>query len=135
MNMTTQTQKLQLTVEKSDGELWGRVKVKGNLIVDSATTLEALKKKIKSLVLDFENIEVQDFEIKYDLTSFFESYPYIGIAQIASKSGINYGLMRQYATGTKYPSEDRVKKIEEAIHQIGKELTKVKLHKPQKQVA
>jgi hypothetical protein len=124
-----------LIVEKSDGELWGRVKLKGNLIIDSASSLEVLKKKMKGLIYDFEDLEVDNFNISYDLTSFFEQHPFISISEIANKSGINYGLMRQYSIGYKFPSSERVKKIEMAIRGIGKELTKIKLHKPDKAVA
>lgn len=126
--------KTQLIVEKSGGERWGRIKVKGNLIVDFAPSLESLKKKLKALAFDFEEVEITDFEVSYDLTSFFEQYP-INISDVAKKSGINPGLMRQYASGNKYPSEERGKEIENAIHEIGRELVKVKLHKPQKAVS
>ena len=133
--MNTQTRrypKTSLIVEKGDGELWGRVKIKGNLIVDSASSFEALKRKIKKLIFDFEGVEVEDFEVSYDLTSFFEQYSFLNISDIAKKAGISPGLMRQYTAGLKFPSSERVKQIEQTIHQIGKDLTKVKLHKLQK---
>jgi|SRR5688572_3496878 len=125
----------QLIVEKADGELWGRAKINGNLIVDTATSLETLKKKIKSVILDFEEIEIDEFEISYDLTSFFEQYPYLNISEIANKSGISQTMMRQYTAGNKFPSEERVSEIEKAIREIGKELTKVRLHKSKREYA
>ena len=36
---------IQLVLEKEGGKLWGRVSYDDNLIVDSATTLQALEKK------------------------------------------------------------------------------------------
>lgn len=135
MSKKSNTIKPQLIVEMTNGEFWGRVNVKGNLIVDSATTLEKLKSQLKKLVFDFEDIVVTDFVLSYDLTSFFEQYPFINIAEIANKSGIAYGLMRQYCIGYKYPSEERVRKIEAAIREIGKELSKINLHKTSKAVA
>jgi len=134
--MSTQKQsKLPLIVERSDGELWGRVKVKGNLIVDSADNLNALTKKLKTLILDIESVEVEDFELSYDLTSVFEQYSYLNISEVAAKAGISSGMMRQYASGNKYPSAERVKDIESAIREIGKELIKVKLHRSVKEPA
>ncbi len=127
--------KPQLIVEKSDGTLWGRVKVNGNLIVDSASTLDKLKNKMKNLIFDFEELKVDDFILSFDLTTFFEQYPFINIMEIANKSGINYGLMRQYSIGYKFPSEERVRKIEDTIREIGRQLSKIKLHKAQKAVA
>jgi hypothetical protein len=120
---------LPLIVEKSGNDLWGRITVKESLIVDSASTLEGLKKKLSKLARNFENVEVEDFDISYDLTSFFEQYSYLNISDIAKKTGINPALMRHYASGIKFPSEGRVKEIETAIREIGKELSKVRLHK------
>jgi transcriptional regulator with XRE-family HTH domain len=126
-------QKLQLIVERNDDELWGRVKVKGNLIYDTSNNLESLKKRIKQVVLEQEGVKIESFDISYDLTSFFESHSYLSISDIAKRTDINPGLMRQYASGNKYPSEERVKAIEHAIREIGKELSKVHLHKTKRE--
>jgi hypothetical protein len=116
-----------LIVEKADGELWGRVKIRGNLITDSASTLSALEKNLKYLILEFEEVEVSEFEVSYDLISFFDEHSYLNISDIAKRAGINQALMRQYASGNKFPSQDRVTQIETAIREIGKELSKVRL--------
>lgn len=129
-NITKAKAKPLLIVEKKDGKLWGRVTIKGNLIYDLANNLAALKKKLITLISEFENIEVTDFEVSYDLTTFFEQFSYLNITDIAKRAGINPGLMRQYSSGIKFPSEDRVIEIEDAIRAIGKELSRVKLHKP-----
>jgi hypothetical protein len=123
---------LQLVIEKHNGKLWGRVKLNGNLMVDYAGNLVTLKKKLIKLAYTTEKIQIEDFEVSYDLVAFFESHVYLTINDIALRVGINNSLMRQYAAGIKYPSESRVKQIEDAIRLIGKELSKVKLHKPQK---
>lgn len=130
-----QKSKAQLIVEKSEGQLWGRVKIRGNLIYDYASSLASLEKKLKELILDFENVEITEFEVSYDLTSFFEDHKYLNISEIATKAGISLVLMRQYSSGAKFPSEERVKQIENAIKEIGKALTKVRLHKPVKEYA
>lgn len=135
MTKTTQKANLQLIVEKADGELWGRVKVKGNLIFEQASTLDALKRKMKQLVLDFENVEIEEFKISYDLTAFFENHNYLNISDVAKKAGISPTLMRHYASGIKFPSEERVVNIEQAIHSIGRELTRVRLHKSRREYA
>ena len=134
--MSTQRSKskTQLIVERSDGMLTGRVTVNKNLILDQADNLQSLKKQIKNLVYEFENTVVEEFDVVYDLTSFFVAHP-LNIADVAKKAGINASLMRQYASGNKFPSEERLKEIEGAIHEIGKELTKIKLNKPQRELA
>jgi hypothetical protein len=124
-----------LIVEKSGDQLWGRITVNDNLIIDTASTLESLKKKLAKLAKSLENVEVDSFVVSYDLTSFFEQYSFLSISEIASKIGINPSLMRQYSQGIKFPSGERVKEIESAIRQIGKELSKVKLHKAEREFA
>ena len=117
-------------MERTAGDLWGRVFINNNLIIDSAKSLDALKRSLQLLILTIENISFEDadFEVCYDLTSFFEENP-LNISDVASKAGISAGLMRQYASGAKFPSVDRLREIEAAIRQIGKELSKVRLHK------
>lgn len=121
-----------LLVFKEPKTLWGSVTVNDNLIIDYASNLESLKKKMKKLVLVWENLEVSDFDISYDLSAFFDEYAYINILKISEKAGISYSIMRQYSTGNKYPSEVRVKLIQTVVREIGKELSKVTLHKPDK---
>jgi len=128
-NSNKRTARIPLIVEKSGKDLWGRITVGDALIVDFASTLETLKKKLAKLVKDDFSIEVSGFDISYDLTSFFEQYSYLSISDIARKTGINPALMRHYASGIKFPSEERVKEIESAIREIGRELSKVRLHK------
>ena len=126
---------LPLIVEGSADGLWGRVTIKDNLIVESASTLEALKKQIKKLIFEFEGVEINDFQVSYDLSGFFSEHSYLNVSDIAQRAGINSALMRQYVSGIKFPSEDRVKEIQKAIREIGKELTKTNLHRPKKEYA
>ena len=135
MNITRKKFNSLLVVERSGDEFWGRITINGTLITDSAPSIESLKKKIKKLAKESEGIEVANFDLSYDLTSFFEQHPGLSISEIARFADINPGLMRQYASGIKYPSEERVKVIETAIREYGKELSKIKLHKPEKQRA
>jgi len=124
-----------LIVEMKNGKFWGRTTVNGTLLIEVGRNLTALKKALKKLVYNFENVIVDDFEISYDLTSFFEVYTYLNITDIAKRANINPGLMRQYAAGVKFPSADRVSLIQTAIREIGKELARVRLHKPQAEQA
>lgn len=47
--------------------------------------------------------------------------------KIAELSGINPGLLRQYASGVKHPSPAQAKRIEVSIHQLADELNSVTL--------
>lgn len=121
------SKKLQLVLEKENGKICGRVMVNDNLIVATATSLQALEKKIKKLVNDFEGLEEVQFEYAYDLTVFFEQFNFLNQSKIAELAGINPGLIRQYSSGNKQPSKDQVGKIQQAIHVMAGKLKGVQL--------
>jgi hypothetical protein len=120
-----------LIVEKTNDGFWGRVDINNNLVAEYAPSLESLKKQMKKLIYDIEDIQIEHFDITYDLTSFFEEFSFLNISDIGKRASINSTLMRQYAAGIKFPSLERVKSIEAAIRSIGKELSRIKLHKSQ----
>lgn len=122
--------KLLLIVEKSkDGKLWGRVEFNDDLMIDSANSLAVLERKIKNLLYKFYQIEPSkiEFELAYDLSALFSQMDYLNISAIAAKAHISPGLMRQYVSGFKYPSQQRAKAIEDTIKNIGHELIGVKV--------
>jgi len=120
-------QKIQLILEKEGNKLWGRVSINGNLLVDSAVNLQALERKLKKALRDFEGIEEIQFEYAYDLTVFFEQFNFLNQSKIAELAGINPGLIRQYSSGHKQPSKEQVGKIENAIRKLGGRLKSVHL--------
>jgi len=119
--------KLILILEKEGGKLWGRVSVGDNLIIDSATTLLTLERKIKKVLKDFEGLTDVEFDYAYDLTVFFERFSFLNQSRIAELAGINPGLIRQYSSGHKQPSKEQVGKIENAIRKIATQLKSVQL--------
>lgn len=64
---------------------------------------------------------------KFDISSLFEYYKMINVSAFARYLGINDVLMRQYKAGSTYISETQLKKIEDGIHSIGREFTRLKL--------
>ena len=123
-------EKILLIIEKgADKELWGRVSFDDNLIVDSAPSIETLEKKLKKLLHDFHDLAPSTiaFDLAYDLTALFSEKDYLNLSVVAQKLGINRSLMAQYAAGTKLPSPERASAIEETIHDIGRDLLKVRI--------
>ena len=120
--------KFLLTIEKDKGKLWGRVTYKDNLITDNARNVDTLEKKMAKLLKDFHGIEKVSFDHSYDLTVFFEQFDFLKQSKIAELAGMNPGLLRQYASGVKYPSADQARKIEKAVHQLAKDLQSVSLY-------
>jgi hypothetical protein len=122
--------KIPLVIEKStDNRLWGRVNFEDNLIVEDAPTLPLLQKKMKVLLHDFHDLKpaTVDFDVAYDLGALFDQKKYLNLSELASRLGINRSLMAQYAAGIKFPSLERAKIIEEALHDLGRDLLEIKL--------
>lgn len=119
--------KHQLILEKEAGKIWGRVVINDNLIFDSASNLASLERKIRRAIKDFEGLEDVHFEYAYDMTIFFEQFNFLNQTKIAEWAGLNPGLVRQYSSGHKQPSQEQLGKIESALHSMAKQLLSVKL--------
>lgn len=65
--------------------------------------------------------------MEYEITEFFKEVKYITMEGVADKAGMNKSLLRQYATGVKNPSKQQIKKINVAIHKLGRELVSFKV--------
>lgn len=119
--------KVWLILEKGSGSLWGRVSYGKEMIVDSAA-IQALEKKLRRVLNDFHKLEDVEFDYAYDLTVFFEKFNFLNQSKIAELSGINPGLLRQYASGVKHPSKEQASKIQLAIRDLANELKAVKIY-------
>ena len=90
--------KINLIIEKGeDGKLWRRVNFRNNLMIDFASSVEMLEKKMSKLIKDFYEAEIV-FEHSYDVSAFFENFDFLNQSRIAELSGINQSLLKQYAT-------------------------------------
>ncbi len=120
-------QKILLIVEKSKNELNGRVQYEDNLIIDTANSVSSLEKKFKKFLFDFHGLDPAEIEFShvYDISALFGTFGYLKITSIAKKAEMNPALLRQYASGVKYASPRQAKKLEDTIHEIGKELSDV----------
>ena len=77
-----------------------------------------------------EELQDLEFEYRYDLSAFYEAHPYLNVTQVARYIGINDTLMRQYRRG-QYISEAQLKRIQEGIRSIGRELANTELVRKQ----
>jgi hypothetical protein len=122
--------KITLIIEKSHhGFLWGRIKYKNNLLVEKASSVTALERRMKKLLSDFHGLELDkiEFYIAYDLGVFFEQKDFLNISGIAKMANINASLLRQYAAGIKFPSPEKAAEIEGVIRRIGNELSLINI--------
>lgn len=69
----------------------------------------------------------EEINFYFDLSSLFEYYSILNVSAFARFVGINESLMRQYKKGDTYISDTQLEKIENGIHRIGEEFTRLKL--------
>lgn len=112
-----------------DGKYWGRVQYDDNLIIEDASSVLELQRKMKGLLKDWHSLDPKQisFDLQYDIAGLFDEKKFLNAAVIAERAGINKSLMRQYASGIKFPSLERAKQIEQVIHELGKEMIGIKI--------
>jgi hypothetical protein len=127
---TTTNSVIRLIVEGEDGSLWGRVTYEDDLIVEQAQSVNELQEQMRTVLNDLHGLDANsyEFELEYDLTAFFGEFDYLKITKVAEVSGLNGSLVRQYASGKKYPSAKQAMKIESAIKQLANDLLKVQIY-------
>jgi len=121
-----------LIIEKGVDGFWGRIEDNDSLITSFGETIDHLRSSMQeALELYFEDLEKPipkyEFELVMDIQEFFLINDFINISTLAKRIGMNSSLLRQYAKGIKFPSLKQVNKIENAIRQIGKQLSTTEL--------
>lgn len=64
-------------------------------------------------------------EQKSELYKFFKSFPEINVSKLARRMGISQSVMASYICGVKKPSAERLKEIENAVRNLGQELSSI----------
>jgi predicted RNase H-like HicB family nuclease len=137
--MEAEKNRVNVIVEKSEDGFWVTVEDLPGCYSFGNTTQEALDASgeavsdhISGLKESGEKVpeifcQPFEFNVKYDLQTLFESFPFINKSALAHMIGINPGLLRQYAKGLAFASEKQRVKIEKVLHRIGEELLQVHL--------
>jgi predicted RNase H-like HicB family nuclease len=126
-------------IERSDKAFYARIADIGNFLpVTYGDTIAETEENMRELITDYlanegkndaawQNMHPQsiEFTYTYDVQAFFEVFPALKITEIAHLAGLNTSLLRQYASGAKYPSQAQAQRIEQAIHTLGEQLAKV----------
>jgi hypothetical protein len=66
-------------------------------------------------------------QVQSGIQDAFLSHPELNISAVARRMGIQQSLLASYIKGTKNPSPERRKLIQDTLHQIGRELVAVEL--------
>ena len=132
---------IEVVVERHyDGTFWGTTQNIPGVVTAFGASLDELKKNIEQAFLEYvaaaaelgeawiEEVRTRkEWAFYMNMQALFELVPEVKISAIARRAGINESLMRQYATGKAVVSEDRLRYIEQTIHDLGRELQTVKL--------
>ncbi len=132
---------IEVVVERHyDGTFWGTTQNIPGVVTAFGASLDELKKNLEQAFLEYvaaaaelgeawiEEVRTRkDWAFYMNMQALFELVPEVKISAIARRAGINESLMRQYATGKAVVSEDRLRYIEQTIHDLGRELQTVKL--------
>lgn len=78
---------------------------------------------IDKLPKELQNLS---FEYHFDIGALFNYYDFINMSKLAKRIGISDSLMRRYKIG-EYISQTQLQKIEDALHDIGKDFSEIKL--------
>lgn len=77
--------------------------------------------------LSYEGFFTAEEQYPNSVAKALKTFPEINVNQLARRMGINQSLLAKYICGNKKPSPDRVKEIEQAIHELGAELMSLTL--------
>lgn len=125
-----------IVLEKGDdGDLWGQLHADGALLTATGATRAEVTEGIRDLLADFiENCDLPgmvgvdptalEFEYAWHVEVLFEHFDFLNVSAFARHADINPGLLRQYASGVKHPTEATARRIEGALRELGASLQK-----------
>lgn len=132
--------KFKVSIEKQeDGSYIAyNTNIDGYTLIGTGNTVAEAKKDFASSMSGVAEVEKERLgsvpevftnepEFKFDLSSLFEYYSMINVSAFARFLGINDTLMRQYKKGNTYISEAQLRKIQDGIHQLGHEFSRLQL--------
>lgn len=138
MNYKQKIRKIKIIIERSDNAFNSYAENVSGIYGMGDTVDQAKQSALKGMELlkkynkpeNVPNILKGEYEIvfKFDTESFLNFYKKIFTnAALERMTGINQKQLQHYASGLKKPRSTQVKKIETAIHNLGKELLSLEL--------
>jgi len=137
-NKTVNNKKIKIIIEKSNDSyssyaqnvpgIYGQGDTVDEAKQSALAGIELLKKYNKDDYLPSILKDDYEIEFKFDVESFLNFYKKIFTnAALERLTGINQKQFQHYASGLKKPRPAQVKKIENAMHRLGKELISMEL--------
>lgn len=92
---------------------------------DFLAVYEGMKEKANERNRNFEEVE---FSFSFDIPSFLGYYAdFISYKGLSKLTGVSAAQLSQYVSGYRVPSQKTTEKIQNALHTIGNELSRVQL--------
>ena len=128
---------IRILIEKNEDGYWAYAENEEK-IVGGGATVEECKQDVVACIETLKDLDSanrpkfldKDYELKYrfDTESLLNYYKGIFTnAAFERLTGINQKQLQHYSSGLKKPREHTKKKIEESLHNLGKELLEVEL--------
>lgn len=103
----------------------------GDSIQEAVTNMrDAIESHIevqKELGIKVQIPSTYKHKIEIETSAFFSLFKELNATAIAKRSRINPSLIRQYSTGKKHPSIEQIRKIEQGIKSLAKELEEIRI--------
>lgn len=77
--------------------------------------------------ISFESFQWKDPETDNPVEQAFSKLPELNRSQVAARMGIPQSTLASYINGSKIPSQNRLREIQETLRKIGKELMEIEL--------
>jgi len=126
----TKNKKIRMIVEKTDTG-FSAFSEEYSIYTTATTITDLLNHAFEASALYFEDqnitIDHNDIAFELDFQEFFKYYKILNSKILAQKIGMNESLLSQYVQGHKKPSKKQSNKILQGIHQIGQELSDLRL--------
>ncbi len=120
---------VQLVIERGDNDVWGHVKYSENLLVECGKNLTDLSIRMKASLQHFENLDPAaiEFSYAYNIHVLFKKIDFLNTYKVAQYAGIRPELLQQYINKEAYPSAEHAKMIEDALHRLASELSRISI--------
>lgn len=116
-------------IDLNDNTLNYGVHGAGETVKEAITDFELSYNDLKNIHKEMNKEFVEaEFDFRYDVASFLQYYSkIISLAGLERLTGVNQGQLSHYVNGHRKPSKKTTEKIQNKLHEFGKELTHLEL--------
>ena len=131
-----EVKEVNLIFEKQADSLWGRIELPGLIVSTHGHTADCVATSLRSLLIEFaldnalsacSAIMALPFLYVYDTTAVWTLVKQVKASHIAELIGVDIDLVGQYMTGSTYPGPEIAGRLEDSIHELGRQLLQISI--------